>query len=123
MAEEQTLIRGAHRITVVPMRGGQPRPYTDTETVVQVSFEQVPWLGKNEDLTWVAWWITEADAREILPSLKCGYINRPRGGNWYDSYLDYLKPRAPTTQKNLVTKEEEIRSWLWEFRVVTPFTD
>ena len=105
------------RVTIETLRSGYrggwpPRRYADTECVVRVSFERVPWNSKTGELE--PDFIGPAIAEQRLQGLQCGFTSvRKKDASFMQSYLDYLRP----------IDEQDGRSSEWEFRVVSPFTD
>jgi hypothetical protein len=90
------------RITIEVLAAGQPRPYADSRLHVRVTFEH-DWNGKG----WKPWELPEAQVRERLRDLRCGFTDTPPA-NWASARLDCLGFTAPG---------------VWEFSVTEPYTD
>lgn len=93
------------RVVTNVVRSGQPRPYADTEHVVQLIFET--FNGKD----WELQSVTEEYARDIAAGLKCGYIGRKKNeAGFFCTYLEYFR-RVDETGA------------VWQFKTVSPYTD
>lgn len=105
------------RVTIETLRSGYrggwpPRRYADTECVVRVSFERVPWNSKTGDFE--PEYLKQDTVERMLLGLQCGFTSvRKKDASFMQSYLDYLRP----------IDEQDGRSSEWKFRVVSPFTD
>jgi len=126
-----------YRVTWEVLRSGQPRPYADTEYVVKVIFEHVPWNSKTKDFE--PWYMDDDQAREELAKIP-GWSSTTRGTwrnhyldsvkllpwcNHFDTYLDYVKPLQVITADLVIPHgdpKQEMAA-IWEFRTVSPYTD
>lgn len=122
---------GDHRITIETLRSGQPRPYADSEHVVRVTLEHVPYafqaMGTWKVGEWAPQFTTQDSAMEILKGLRCGFISTSKMGRSdpFQTYLDYLRPLDAEAGGMYGMKHNlkgELAS-IWEFRTVSPFTD
>jgi hypothetical protein len=112
--------QGDIRITCKYVRGGQPRPYADTEHVVRLTLEHVPYRASGEPIfierEWEPWTniirsLVEQYARAFCSWKKTQqeHLQADFNGH-FDTYLDYMIQVPGTTN-------------VWEIRTVTPFTD
>ena len=103
----------AERYTVETLASGQPRAYADTIRHVRVAFEKrEDWRGSTE---WQPATPTEAQVRETLKALRCGFTEfvRPTGRPMtmeevFTTRLDWLRQTSPG---------------VWEFHTTSEFTD
>lgn len=112
------------RITIETLRSGQPRAYADSEHVVRVTFEHTPWNDQSGEFA--PDYKQESYVREELASLRTGFTPKSRSEAGYlASYLDYLRPVDPKTADELIPGGDPSQTLgsVWEFRVVSPFTD
>lgn len=105
-------MQGDIRVTGRIVSSGQPRPYADSATTAFVMFERHGWGQKD----FTPYPVTEEVARRAASGLMIGYVPNTRAECTmpFQSYLAYFRPVDPA---------EEGRADIWEFRVVTPFTD
>jgi hypothetical protein len=114
--------QGDIRITCEYVRGGQPRPYADTERVVRLTLEHVPYRASFEPIfverewEWEPWSDITRSLIEQYARAFCfwkktqqEHLQADFSGH-FDTYLDYLRQIPDTTN-------------VWEIRTVTPFTD
>lgn len=105
-----------HRVTVKNLASGQPRPYADSRSIVQVLFETEDYQNLG---TYKPWDLTEERVRERLKGLVCGFTEfrypqdckdpaKPTASEYFTTRLDYLKKVSPG---------------LWEFKTTSAFTD
>lgn len=114
----------SERYTIEVLASGQPRAYADSYLRVQVFFEHTSYSGLMNDGTnhpllegnFSPWWMNEEVARRKLESLPCGFITTTYDQRQFglEPYLQYLKPILP---------REDGKAYIWEFCVVSPFTD
>lgn len=111
------------RVTTTTIRSGQPRAYADSERVCRLTFEVAAWNDPND---WRQVLVTEKVARETAEALPIGFTSKKRNEvDWFDSHLDYFRPIDPKRRNHFGAEDEtaEPQASVWEFRVVTPFTD
>lgn len=112
-----------HRITVRVLRAGQRAAYADSETHTVIVSESVNY-GSNE---FTPWPITEREAMAAARAAPCGFISRRKDEREHglESYLDSFLPRHPERRDSFGAPSEtaELRSWIWDFVTVSPFTD
>lgn len=108
------------RVTFNTIRSGQPRPYADTERVVQVKCEHLPW-GKTE---WEPWSVDEEAARRLAGAVYALPPKRAEAG-FLGSYLDYFNPVDPKRVNRVGVEDSSFprKTSVWEYRIVEPFTD
>lgn len=110
-----------NRITWDVIRSGQPAPYRDSEYVVQVTLEFIPYGGE----AWEPWFM---DAKQIKCTLRGipGFVEvyrSDKGREWHQSYVDYIRPLDEKAYGNWQSGEVEMRASRWEFNVISPYTD
>jgi hypothetical protein len=106
------------RLTVIHIRGGQPRAYADSEQVNQLKFEYQPWIiGEGHSDDWEPAKLTPERVIEWARVAQVGYTNRLYGERRegegmmeaaFATYLDYIR---------------EVSPGVWEIRTVSPYTD
>lgn len=122
----------AKRYTVNTIRSGQPRAYADSCLTVRVTFEETDPMLVSSD-TFLPNYLSAQTVEGILTNiLKCGFIStrRQERSHGLESYLDYLKPIDPKkigdpdfNEKRVFGKPGTEVSHVWEFQVISPFTD
>lgn len=113
------------RVTTEILRAGQPRAYADSETVARVTFESTRWDSSSDRELHPSFLSEETASRRLL-GLQCGFCERRRGGGHpLETYLDYLRPvdGRPASEVIQYGDPDQIVASVWEFRVVSPFTD
>ena len=113
-----------YRTTQEVIRSGQPRPYADTESVSQITFEMTSYKDQN---TFTKHYMSKEAAIDMLKRIRpYGFVENERDSkNPFASYLEYIRPVDPTSAASIIPKgdpNQQVAS-IWEFKVVTPFTD
>lgn len=113
------------RYTLKTIRSGQPRAYADSERVVQIHLENDDWRNPG---TLKPMYVDESRAKEIARQLPLsGFIKTlsHERGHGLESYLDYFRPLDATTSDKIIPHGDpkQTVASIWEFRVVSPFTD
>lgn len=104
-------MQGDTRVTGRIISSGQPRPYADSQLTAYVLFERYGWADKD----FAPYPVTEEVARKAAAGLMIGYTPTTKAeAPMFGSYLLYFKAAS---------KFENDRASVWEFRVITPFTD
>ncbi len=117
---------GQTRITINTLRSGQPRAYADSVTQVRVTFEQTdPMLLKSD--AFIPMILPESAVVPWLKNLRCGFIEERNPKHGLEPHLVYLVPIDPVKIGDPGVrawgKPNEFVSHIWEFQVVSPFTD
>lgn len=108
------------RVTFITLRSGQPRPYADSQRIIQFKCEYLPW-NKTE---WEPWPIDEEVARRLAGAFNPLPPVRSEAG-FLGTYLDYFNPVDPKRLNNFDREDSTgvVRASVWEYRIVEPFTD
>ena len=110
-----------YRQTVEVVKAGQRESYQDTEMIVQVTFERT-----DSNNIFAPDYISK-DIALIRLHKVAFFTDHKKDGDKepFRTYLDYVRPIDKITADQLVEQGDPnvVLHSIWEFRVVTPFTD
>lgn len=110
------------RVVYQVVKSGQPRAYADSEYVGRVVVEAQKWRPAGEG-PWEPFGVSEEAARRLAFAFNA----RPEGpplkneAGFMESYLEYFRPVGEDT--TVLSHSGRVSSSVWEWSIVTPFTD
>lgn len=111
--------RGDTIITARVLNSGQPRPYADSRTTVQLYFERIGWASLEPSL----YAVPIETARAAAAGSLTGYTYKTKDQvEMFGTYLSYFLP-VKDGMHVYGQIEEGARYAVWEFQTITPFTD
>lgn len=111
------------RVTYQVIRSGQPRAYADTEFVGRIVVEHQPWFPRGHEPEWKPFGVSEEVARRLAFANSVDGVAPPfrKDAGFLGSYLEYFVPISENT--SVVPQTGRVSSSIWEWKIITPFTD